>query len=505
MTNRYKPLLTLAAFAGLAALLWILRSWNLEIGDGEFCCKQTSGEKAFAVTMSRSLLSYSLYRFLFFWLNPFLDWWVEDIIALSSCAAGLVYFFALNRLAASTMKDRTAYWLMILFPSTTLLLQIFCGHVEFYPWTCAMLMVCLWLSWETIHGECSILWPSIVLALAGAFHSSGIFYFPTLLLLPVLSQNSENKPSAFSSRNLYNAGLIFFIFIMAALLHRKPTHWIYITFLVVGYLLYTYKIPQRWKTGLSQWWKLIIPWLALFAVRAVLGLRAEPLFEHLPPLREPYDHGAYLYMAFSWDHLYDKVMFHLWLTPLGLIALLGFFGVYHRRIIADRWLLYICNCCLWAMVWSILFYPQLRTRDWDLFATISIPLNLFALYAAAYFWKAKYFKIIAAVGIVVHLVISTPIILRNSNILSGRGYVTVKYEPKPVSTTAYIRGLKLGVTPLEKKNIRSGKANARMIPLERGYKSWAVDMLLEPGKTYLFNDQLEAADNLLTQPRAEDF
>ncbi len=485
--------------------MWLLRSWNLEIGDGEFCCKQTSGITAFAVTMSRSMLSYSLYRFLFFWLNPFLDWWVEDIIALSSCAAGLVYFFALHRLAVATMKDRTGYWLLILFPSTTMLLQIFCGHVEFYPWTCAFLMVCLWLSWETIHHDRSILWPSASLALAGAFHSSGVFYFPTLLLLPILSRKCNNNLKVSSYQNIYNASLMFAIFIMAALMHRKPTHWIFIMLLVMGCVLYTYKIPRKWKAGLAPWWKVMIPWLAMFAVRAVMGLRAEPLLEHLPPLREPYDHGAYLYMAFSWDHLYDKVMFHLWLTPLGLIALLGFLGLRWSKIKENRWLLYICNCCLWAMVWSILFYPQLRTRDWDLFATISIPLNLFALYAAFHFWQAKYFKIITSMVIILHLVISMPIILRNSSLLSGRGYVTVKYEPKPVSTTAYIRGLKLGITPLEKKNIRSGKAKARMIPNVRGYKSWSVEMMLEPGKTYFFNDQLEEVNNLLTEPRSEDF
>ncbi|MBN2328445.1 MAG: hypothetical protein JXR73_14975 [Candidatus Omnitrophica bacterium] len=490
--KRINPLIATLAFVFLAAGLWTLRSWNLDIGDGEFCCKQTVGEKAFAVTLSRSFLSYALYRILFFTLHPILDWWVEDIIALSSCAAGLVFFYALFRLAQESAENKRDFWIVLLFPSTTLLLQIFCGHVEFYPWTCALLMLCAWLSWRTIYHQKSVLWASTAMALAGGFHSSGIFYFPALLLLPMLMHKTDGEPLRFRWDDWKPGMITLAVFLAAALLHRKPTHWAYVALCAAGLVWYFSYCPAAKKARMDQWVKTLLPWLVLFAVRAVLRLRAEPLLEHLPPFREPYDHGAYLYMAFSWDHLYDKVVFHLWLAPFGLIALIGF-GVFWRRIASDRWLLFLANFCIWTLVWSILFYPQLRTRDWDLFATIAIPLNLFAVYAGWRILPRGMFRWLAAATILVHLSISLPIVLSNSSLLKGRGYVTVAYDPKPVAADAYIRGLKLGVTPIHQNNIRSGKADVRIVPLERGYLSWSEDVILAPGKTYRFDPILEKA------------
>ncbi|MGC9329549.1 MAG: hypothetical protein ACP5I1_18080, partial [Candidatus Hinthialibacter sp.] len=204
------------------------------------------------------------------------------------------------------------------------------------------------------------------------------------------------------------------------------------------------------------------------------------------------------------DHLYDKVVFHAWLAPFGLIAIFGFGFFFRRRIASDRWLIFLAHFCFWTMVWSILFYPQLRTRDWDLFATISIPLNLFAVYAGWRILPRRMFRMLAAAAILVHLSISLPIVLSNSSLLAGRGYVTVEYDPKPVAADAFIRGLKLGVTPIQQKNIRSGKANVRIVPLERGYLSWSENIILEPGKTYRFDPILEKAGLDIHPPIPEE-
>lgn len=493
--TRLNSLSVTIAFLLLAAFLWTLRSWNLEIGDGEFCCKQTVGEQAFAVTLSRSFLSYLLYRAMFFTLHPLIGWWVEDLIALSSCAAGLVFFYALYRLAIVFSKTKTDFWLFLLFPSTTLTLQIFCGHIEFYPWTCAFLMLCAWWSWESLYRDRSYIWASSAMMFSAAFHSSGVFYFPVLLLLPILKNKTDEERQKYTRREIIEALIAFAVFLAAALFHRKPTHWLYFFVFAAGCIWYFSVCPKAWKTTLASWAAILIPWLSFFALRAVLGLRAEPLLEHLPPLGEPYDHGAYLYEAFSWDHLYDKTMFHLWLMPFGLLALLGFAGFAWRRIHASRWSIFVLHFCLWAMIWSILFYPQLRTRDWDLFASVSIPLNLFAVCAALILFRPALFRTLTAAAIVIQLYISAPIILKNSSLLVGRGYVELEYAPKPVSTHAYIRGLEIGVTPLTLKNVRSGPANVRIVPLERGYQSWSEDLVLERGKTYRFEPELTAINN----------
>ncbi len=477
--------------------LWILRSWNLVIGDGEFCCKQTIAESAFAVTLSRAPLSYLLYRGLFFSLHPILNWWVEDIIALSSCVAGIVFFFAVYSLARQTSRSSFEFWIIFLFPSTTLLLQIFCGHVEFYPWTCTLLAVSALLAWKSIADGWSPLWASGTMALAAAFHSSGVFYFPALLLLPpFFTYETKNKTNLWCE-NRSRVLILFFLFILTALLHRTPTYfWIAIAVAMgIGFLFRT-----TIQEYLAKGWEIYIPWFVLFAVRAFFGLRAEPLIEHLPPVFEPYDHGAYLYEAFSWDHLYDKTMFHFWLAPFGLIALLLFGWRERKKITREPWLLFLSHFCLWTLVWTVLFYPQLRTRDWDLFATMSIPFNLFAVYAFLRFLPVSFQRTVIPMMILAHLTISLPVVIKNSHLLEGRGYVTLTYSPTPAENRAFLRGLQVGITPLTQPNVRSGWAEIRIVPLERGLHSWAIHQDLIPGNHYLFDPILPSADHPIPPP-----
>jgi hypothetical protein len=109
----YRRWFAVAALLLLGGGLWYFRSWNLEIGDGEFCCKQTVGDAPYDVTLSRTPLAHLLYRFLFFHLHPLWRWWVEDIIALSSCAAGLVFFSALYLLACRSSRSRYDFFLYL--------------------------------------------------------------------------------------------------------------------------------------------------------------------------------------------------------------------------------------------------------------------------------------------------------------------------------------------------------------------------------------------------------
>ncbi len=470
-------------FAGLFALLWTLRSWNLNIGDGEFCCKQTIGESAFPNTLTRSFLTYLLYRQMFAALHPLLNWWVEDIIALSSCAAGLVFFASLARLANQCAETRGEWWFVVLFPSTSMILQVFCGHIEFYPWMCAMLMVSVYLAWRTVDLGDSPLWASAAMALSAGFHSSGVFYFPALLLLPALRYKGEIRRN-----DWLMAGGFLVLYLAAAMLHREPFYFLITVFIAAP--LYAYFAPGQLRKALKPWLAVYLPWLVLFTVRALFWLKDEPLLEHIAPFAEPYDHGAYLYMFFSLDHLYDKTLFHLQLTPIGLAVFVTSLMFAFKRIQRDPWMNFLMHLCIWTMIWSIMFYPQLRWRDWDLFASMSIPLNCFALFALWKFTSARVFRAIITLAIVVHLCISAPIIIGNSSLLKHRGYVTVSFESKPVQSTAYLRGLELGATPITQQNVRAGEANVRMVPLRRGHGSWSRDLVLEDSETYDFIETL---------------
>jgi hypothetical protein len=190
-------------------------------------------------------------------------------------------------------------------------------------------------------------------------------------------------------------------------------------------------------------------------------------------------------------------MFHLWLAPFGLVLLVYFSIKYMHTILKDGWLQFLFQFSIWALIWSTLFYPQLRTRDWDLFVSMAIPLNLFAMYGMYYFFPRSCLKSILSLMIVVHLCISIPVMIRNSAVLTDRGYVTLEYAPEPVQSRAFLRSLELGTTPLRQENIRAGEAEVRIIPLQRGYQSWDRNLYLEPGETYRFAPELEPIDNTI--------
>ncbi|MDX9752811.1 MAG: hypothetical protein RBU29_02555 [bacterium] len=523
--TKQKQIALWLSLAGMAGILWILRSWNLEIGDGEFCCKQTAGDHVFPITLSRCPLSHLLYRAVFFTLHGLWGWWVEDCIALCSCAAGVLFFWSLFRYASQIGTDWWQFLIFILFPSSTLLFQVFCGHIEFYPWTCALLMLSGYLAWLAIEKKQSLLWPSLAMAFAAAFHSSGVFYFPVLLFLPLLQQKKEGErlwPDAPTWKKIL---LFFGLFLVTALIHRKPYWHLLGVILVVP--AYFYLIPAHWKTALKEYWPIYLPWFFLFTIRAAFGLRAEPLIEHLPPLVEPYshkaylyygallvcgiyfkpfidsfgllsehyDHGAYLYAGLSWDHLYDKTMFHLWLMPFGLLTFLVAVLFFRKLLSRDRWAFFLFHFSFWGLLWMTLFYPQLRTRDWDLFATVAVSVNLFTVYFWYKLLPMRWFRITLPIMILIQAGIAGPILWKNSSLGVDRGYVQLRFDPSPVQSNVFLRGLLLlQPTPLEQAHVRAGMANIRIVPLQRGHASWEEDRYLVAGQSYVFDPVLQSIE-----------
>ncbi|HXK96208.1 MAG TPA: PEGA domain-containing protein, partial [bacterium] len=81
-----------------------------------------------------------------------------------------------------------------------------------------------------------------------------------------------------------------------------------------------------------------------------------------------------------------------------------------------------------------------------------------------------------------------------------RGYVTIEYDPQPVTARAFLRSLELGRTPVRQKNIRAGYADIRLVPVERGYQSWRRDVYLVPGQEYRFAPVLELNHAVIPLP-----
>jgi len=478
-------LVTFVAFE----ILWFLRSWNLWNGDGEFCCKVTIGKNPFAITMSRCPLSLLTYRFLFQTLRPGTNWWVEDIVALSSCAAGVVYFWAtvlLVRRIFFANVDRVLYGA---FCSSSMILQVFCGHVEFYAWTCALLMVFALLGSYRLASRVSSFWPSTVLTIAAAFHGSGVFYFPAILALEYFRETRESGNRA---RALFHALLCFGVFVCAGPFHRYKIQ--YAAFLIVCVILwYLWGVaPERlraWRQSFKPWLLVLCPWLVYFSIRTALGFYAEPLLHHVAPKGEPYDHGTYLYTFWSWEHLYDKSLFQWLLTPFAVPVGLLMMFVAGRRWRRNGWLFFLAVFAISAVTWEILFYPQLRQRDWDLYASTAVPLNLLVGYGVLLLWNRG--RLYLSMMIVAHLLISVPIILDNADLLVGRGYARAAFQSEPVPAEVYLRGLRVGETPLVMENIRSGRARILLIPTERGYQAIQRRHIFRDGEHLIVKELLQ--------------
>ncbi len=469
-------------------LLWFLRSWNLWNGDGEFCCKVTIGKSPFAITLSRCPLSLLTYRFLFQTLRPVTNWWVEDIVALSSCAAGIVYFWATVLLVRRIFSENIDRFLYGAFCSSSMILQVFCGHIEFYAWTCALVMVFALVASYRLADRVSSFWPSTVLMFSAAFHGSGVFYFPAILALEYFREtvDSENR-----ARSFVHACLCFAVFVCAASFHRYKVP--YAVFLIVCVLLwYVWGVAPRWirewREGMNRWLLVLCPWLVYFSIRTAFGFYAEPLLHHIAPSGEPYDHGTYLYTFWSWDHLYDKSLFQWLLSPFAIPVGLLMLFVAGRRWRRNGWLFFLGIFAISALIWEILFYPQLRQRDWDLYASTSIPLNLLVGYGVLLLWRRG--RLYLSLMIAAHLLISVPIILDNSDLLVGRGYARAAFQSEPVQAEVYLRGLRIGETPLVMENIRSGRARILLIPKERGYQAIERRHIFRDGEHLIVKEYL---------------
>lgn len=493
MQNHFRQRLwTIILCLGLSLLafwvLWFLRSWNLWNGDGEFCCKQTIGKTTFAITLSRCPLAHLGYRYLFRVLRPITGWWVEDIIALSSCTAGLVFFWATALLARRIFFARVDQILYPAFCSSSLLLQVFCGHIEFYPWTCALVMVFALFASRHLGGRLSIFWPSVVLTLAGAFHGSAVFYFPGVVALEYFRQSRDPRTSR---RSLVYSVFCFALFVCAACFHRyRVQYFVFLVFCLVGWFGWGLA-PGRlraWREGLGPWLVALAPWIAYFSVRTALGFYAEPILHHIAPMGEPYDHGSYLYTFWSWEHLHDKFLFLWWLSPFAIPAGLLIAATVKRGWRNNGWLIFLRVFALTALGWEILFYPQLRIRDWDLYASTAIPFNLLVGYGVLRLWNRG--RLYLTLMVLAQLFIGVPIILDNSDLLVGRGYATAEFRSQPISAEVYVRGLPVGKTPLTMENIRSGRARIRLIPSDRNYRSVKRRHVFQPGEHLLIDEGL---------------
>ncbi len=514
-----KTLQRFLAFAVLAAaflIFWNLRAWNILNGDGQFCTKTVIGERLYAIALNRSTLTLLTYRGLYTLLHGWFDWWPRDAIALGACLSGVVFLALAMGLGRRLYRGGWKTLLPVALPISTYLLQVYCGEVEFYALLNTALMLYAFSAWHVLHGRLHPVWASAALAVAAGCHTSGLFSFPSLLWLHALwiVRRSENGPSEeveapadISEPDIWaerrrtrirDAALALGLFALLAITHRNRLWWsvpgsilgldisvsgpifgldidvfreasrTHLLFPIVicavggAFFATRYSFRRRWM----PWLILLAPWVLFFTLRSAFNFHPEPILSHIAPVYGPYDPLAYLYTFFSWDHLHDKLFFHAWSAPFGVPVLVFWLWQCWKKRDCKPWVSFLLGMASCALAWTTLFYPQLRTGDWDLFVSLGLPLNLLLAHAIATHRSALQGKVLALAVLTIHLLISVPFVIDNSELRKGRGYCELTLTSE-LPAELYIRGLKVGETPFHSRTVRSGDAELRIIPLER--------------------------------------
>ncbi len=432
-------------------------------------------------------------------LNAHVGMWPQDAIAVGSCIGGVIFLWIGYQLGCLLYREWWKRLLPAVIPASTYLLQVFCGEVEFYAWLNAALLGYLAIGWLVLNRRLSPIWASITLVFATCLHASAIFTFPSLLWLHILWLEQTAKPPVEDAESpnaiepvrrkthIRDAAVALAVFAFVAVMHRNRLWWvgpepiggldidawarelsrlhliypISLAVLVGGFFCCKATTRKRWRS----WLFILLPWFVFFTTRSLLGMHPEPLLKHIPPFTTPFDIESFWYPFFSYDHLYDKTCFYLWSAPLGLFVFFGCLWTCGRRS-CDIWVKFLLGAGVCAVIWTIFFYPELRRRDWDLFSSMGIPLNLLLVHIIVTRLAGRWRITAIAAVLIVHLSMSVPFVIGNMLLEQGHGYVNLKVT-SDLPAEVFVRGLRYGTTPFESAWVRSGPGNLRVVPLSR--------------------------------------
>jgi len=230
---------------------------------------------------------------------------------------------------------------------------LFAGHEENYGWVNALLVVFLALArraWDRRDDPAAFArWggaATVAFVLACAAHMLAVFYLPALaaLALRLRRETRRWRIQWFENAPVAAAFLL-------------P---------LIGFLIFITVAP-----------------LAITAIGRVTGLDNNA--SRFVPLVSASAGGLTM---FSLAHLKFLAWIHLTSAPLGLplVLLLGW------RQGRDPYAQWLVICALCGLGWTSLYNPDLRWRDWDLFANVAFPLNVLAgllLARAANKWRSR--------------------------------------------------------------------------------------------------------------------
>ena len=273
-------------------------------------------------------------------------WWLSSL-------AGAVAVWTLFRLADEIGRSDAERWTIFGVMATLGAMQLFFGYPENYTLISLLILLYLWLGWRFVQGKTSLWTPSIILALAHAFHPATLILQPSLWFLAWWASSRKHE------------------------------------------------VSRRWWRIIAYLPALILPPVvigaATFALMSVggrgmnafLGEEAPGGGDHrwLVPLTTLSSDWEY-YTQFSRGHLIEFINQQLLVMPFTLPLLLALILGFWRRLPKDGYALFLFVAASAYVLLTWLWNPDYGgQRDWDLFAPAAWPATMLAVY-----WLTRVFQ-----------------------------------------------------------------------------------------------------------------
>ena len=295
-------------------------------------------------------------------------WWLSSL-------AGAVAVWVLLRLASEIGRNAGERWAIFGIMATLGAMQLFFGYPENYTIISLLILIYLWLGWRFVQGKTSLWAPSIILALAHAFHPATLILQPSLWVLAWwASGQASGRGGEWTSgrkgerargrkgEGVPSSRFSHFLAMLPALL-LPP--------IVIGAA--TFALMTAGGRGMN----------------AFLGAEAPGGGDHswLVPLTTVSSDWEY-YTQFSRGHFIEIVNQQLLVMPFTLPLLLVLALGFWRRLPRDGYALFLITATLAYVLLTWVWNPDYGgQRDWDLFAPAAWPATLLAVY-----WLTRVFQ-----------------------------------------------------------------------------------------------------------------
>ena len=272
-------------------------------------------------------------------------WWLSSL-------AGMVAVWVLLRLASAIGRNNGERWTIFSVMATLGAMQLFFGYPENYTIISLLILIYLWLGWRFLQDRSPLWAPSIILALAHAFHPATLILQPSLWVLAWWASRQRDNGTRLRA----------FVRSLPALL---------VPAIVIGAA--TFALMTAGGRGIN----------------AFLGDEAPGGGDHswLVPLTTVSGDWEY-YTQFSRGHLIEFINQQLLVMPFTLPLLLVLVLGFWKRLPKDGYSLFLLVAALSYVLLTWVWNPDYGgQRDWDLFAPAAWPATLLATY-----WLSRVFQ-----------------------------------------------------------------------------------------------------------------